>query len=165
MKTKLKNAKGFTIIEVLIVLAVAGLILLIVFLAVPALQRNSANNNANVEGARILAATNEFISNKNGTVPASTDATEIKELAKATNTPVIAPTTATGATPALDEDVSGASGTASATNVRLYTGAKCSTVATTPTTFSVNKGTARQVALMYGIENSTGGYSWKCQDS
>ncbi|HPW47952.1 MAG TPA: prepilin-type N-terminal cleavage/methylation domain-containing protein, partial [Candidatus Saccharibacteria bacterium] len=35
-----KDQKGFTIIEVLIVLAIAALILLIVFLAVPALQRN-----------------------------------------------------------------------------------------------------------------------------
>jgi prepilin-type N-terminal cleavage/methylation domain-containing protein len=34
------NKKGFTIIEVLIVLAIAGVIMVIVFLAVPALQRN-----------------------------------------------------------------------------------------------------------------------------
>jgi prepilin-type N-terminal cleavage/methylation domain-containing protein len=37
---KQKRQQGFTIIEVLIVLAIAALILLIVFLAVPALQRN-----------------------------------------------------------------------------------------------------------------------------
>ncbi|MDQ3065292.1 MAG: prepilin-type N-terminal cleavage/methylation domain-containing protein, partial [bacterium] len=41
MLSRIKNNnKGFTIIEVLIVLAIAGLIMLIVFLAVPALQRN-----------------------------------------------------------------------------------------------------------------------------
>jgi prepilin-type N-terminal cleavage/methylation domain-containing protein len=34
---------GFTIIEVMIVLAIAGLILLIVFLAVPALEREARN--------------------------------------------------------------------------------------------------------------------------
>jgi prepilin-type N-terminal cleavage/methylation domain-containing protein len=34
-----KKEKGFTIIEVMIVLAIAGLIMLVVFLAVPALQR------------------------------------------------------------------------------------------------------------------------------
>jgi len=38
-----KRTEGFTIIEVLIVLAIAGLILLIVFIAVPALQRNARN--------------------------------------------------------------------------------------------------------------------------
>jgi prepilin-type N-terminal cleavage/methylation domain-containing protein len=35
----LKNKEGFTIIEVLIVLAIAGLIMLVVLLAVPGLQR------------------------------------------------------------------------------------------------------------------------------
>ena len=44
MLSKLKKSnQGFTIIEVMIVLAIAGLILLIVFLAVPALQRNGRN--------------------------------------------------------------------------------------------------------------------------
>jgi prepilin-type N-terminal cleavage/methylation domain-containing protein len=38
-----KKADGFTIIEVMIVLAIAGLIMLVVFLAVPSLQRNSRN--------------------------------------------------------------------------------------------------------------------------
>lgn len=38
-----RASRGFTIIEVLIVLAIASLILLVVFLAVPALQRNSRN--------------------------------------------------------------------------------------------------------------------------
>jgi prepilin-type N-terminal cleavage/methylation domain-containing protein len=42
---KQKREAGFTIIEVLIVLAIAALILLIVFLAVPALQRNARNNS------------------------------------------------------------------------------------------------------------------------
>ena len=40
---KTSEQKGFTIIEVMIVLAIAGLIILIVFLAVPALQRNGRN--------------------------------------------------------------------------------------------------------------------------
>lgn len=153
MKTKLKNSKGFTIIEVLIVLAVAGLILLIVFLAVPALQRNSKNNSANVEAARILAASNEFISNKNGTVPASGDATEIKELANSSNTPTIAVRPSTTITLA-----------ASATQTNLYTGAKCG-VTTGGTSFTVALGTARQVALYYGIEASDGTYVWKCTAS
>lgn len=37
---KHKLNKGFTIIEVVLVLAIAGLIFLAVFLALPALQRN-----------------------------------------------------------------------------------------------------------------------------
>ena len=45
MLTKLqkRNTEGFTIIEVMIVLAIAALILLIVLLAVPALQRQFRN--------------------------------------------------------------------------------------------------------------------------
>lgn len=61
--------KGFTIIEVLIVLAIAGLILLIVFLAVPALQRNSRTTQLKNGAAAILSTTNEYVSNNNGAQP------------------------------------------------------------------------------------------------
>ncbi len=64
--------QGFTIIEVLIVLAIAGLILLIVFLAVPALQRNSRNTQRRTEAARLLAVTSEFVNNNGGIVPNTT---------------------------------------------------------------------------------------------
>lgn len=69
MKTKLKNQSGFTIIEVLIVLAIAGLILLIVFLAVPALQRNSRNTQVRNSAAALLGGINDFVSNNNGQLP------------------------------------------------------------------------------------------------
>ena len=35
-----KNKKGFTIIEIVLVLAIAGLIFLMIFVALPALQRS-----------------------------------------------------------------------------------------------------------------------------
>ncbi|HEX4774339.1 MAG TPA: prepilin-type N-terminal cleavage/methylation domain-containing protein [Candidatus Saccharimonadales bacterium] len=60
------DAKGFTIIEVMIVLAIAGLILLIVFLAVPALQRGSRNTARKTDVGRVSSAINEFVSNHNG---------------------------------------------------------------------------------------------------
>ena len=63
-----KDNKGFTIIEVLIVLAIAGLIMLIVFLAVPALQRNQRNNARNTEASRISAAVTECLANRNGQI-------------------------------------------------------------------------------------------------
>jgi prepilin-type N-terminal cleavage/methylation domain-containing protein len=67
MLKKLKSSnKGFTIIEVLIVLAIAGLIMLIVFLAVPALQRNSRNTQRNSDASKVAAATLECINNHNG---------------------------------------------------------------------------------------------------
>src|SRR5436189_525213 len=66
-----RKPTGFTIIEVMIVLAIAALILLIVFLAVPALQRNSRNTQYRSEAARILGGANEFTTNNNNTLPAA----------------------------------------------------------------------------------------------
>lgn len=66
-----KHSNGFTIIEVMIVLAVAGLIMLIVFLAVPALQRNSRNTQMRADAAGVLAGVNEFITNNNGSLPSA----------------------------------------------------------------------------------------------
>lgn len=69
MKSKLKqNQKGFTIIEVLIVLAIAGLIMVIVFLAVPALQRNSRNTQRTNDASLISSAIGECMANRNGQV-------------------------------------------------------------------------------------------------
>ena len=59
MRQKLNEGnkeKGFTIIEVMIVLAIAGLILLIIFLAVPALQRNVRNTQRKTDVTAIAAA-------------------------------------------------------------------------------------------------------------
>ena len=67
-KTKKANG-GFTIIEVMIVLAIAGLILLIVFLAVPALQRNSRNTQRKNDVSALLSAVSEYESNSNGQLP------------------------------------------------------------------------------------------------
>lgn len=72
-----KKTEGFTIIEVLIVLAIAGLIMLIVFLAVPTLQRNSRNNARNNDASRIASAITECLSNRNGQVSSCNEATKI----------------------------------------------------------------------------------------
>jgi len=64
-----KQNEGFTIIEVLIVLAIAGLILLIVFIAVPALQRNSRNTQRRNDIASMLGIVSEYSNNNNGQVP------------------------------------------------------------------------------------------------
>ena len=70
MKNLQKNNKGFTIIEVLIVLAIAGLIMLVVFLAVPALQRNSRNTQRKADVSAILGSISEYTSNNAGKLPA-----------------------------------------------------------------------------------------------
>ena len=57
---KIKSKSGFTIIEVLIVLATAGLILVIIFIAVPVLQKNSRNNRRRNDLGRFYTAVEEY---------------------------------------------------------------------------------------------------------
>lgn len=64
-----KSDQGFTIIEVMIVLAIAGLILLIVFLAIPALQRNSRNTQRKNDASKVASLISEYESNNNGSTP------------------------------------------------------------------------------------------------
>ncbi len=70
MKKNLKT-EGFTIVETMIVLAIAGLILLIVLLAVPALQRSSVNTNIKSDASAIAAAITDYESNNGGAVPST----------------------------------------------------------------------------------------------
>ncbi len=78
MKNQLKkDNKGFTIIEVLIVLAIAGLILLIVFLAVPALQRNSRNTQRKNDVSKRVSLLSEAANNNNGVLPIGTTTPQV----------------------------------------------------------------------------------------
>src|SRR5438105_15246256 len=70
MKVQLKRQdRGFTIIEVLIVLAIAGLILAIVFFAVPQLQRNQRDNQRQSMTTRVKAEIETYASNNQGKNP------------------------------------------------------------------------------------------------
>lgn len=61
----MKQRKAFTIIEVVLVLAIAGLIFLMVFIALPALQRSQRNTRRRQDIARIATAVNDYQSNNN----------------------------------------------------------------------------------------------------
>ena len=63
------DTAGFTIMETLIVLAVAGLILLMVLQALPTLQRNSRNSQRKQGVQTILQAVSNYELNNSGTVP------------------------------------------------------------------------------------------------
>ena len=68
------NKKGFTIIEVVLVLAIAGLIFLMVFIALPALQRSQRNTQRRQDMSRIVSAVTQYQSNnKNNLPPSGTD--------------------------------------------------------------------------------------------
>ena len=68
MNTQNKT-KGFTIIEVVLVLAIAGLIFLMVFLALPALQRNQRDQQRSQDLGRLISAVQSYKSNNQGKRP------------------------------------------------------------------------------------------------
>jgi prepilin-type N-terminal cleavage/methylation domain-containing protein len=159
MKSKLQNRKqnGFTIIEVLIVLAIAGLIMLIVFLAVPALQRNQRNNARKNDVSRIGGAVSEFYSNNNGTSPTTTahrdqivssagtmsnynDNGDITLSAGGANNPVKTITNGPD-------------------SMTIYTGSKCTTGGSSSTTGA----SPRQSVIHYAVETN-GAATSICQD-
>ena len=64
MKTlNLKNKQGFTIIEVVLVLAIAGLIFLMVFIALPALQRSQRDALRKRQANSVITAVTNFSAN------------------------------------------------------------------------------------------------------
>lgn len=151
MLTKLrKRNEGFTIIEVLIVLAIAGLIMLVVFLAVPALQRNSRNTQYRNEASRLLGAYNEASSNNAGAVLTSADAATVLAAANTKNFT------------SLTIEAHGGSTAPSLTSNRavIRTAAKCS-AANSATTAA---GSTRQVVVLFQVE-TTGGTQDQCQEA
>ena len=67
--------KGFTIIEVVIVLVIGAVIMLGVFLVVPGLQRSAQNTRRQDIARQILAATEQFKANNQGTFPTGPEIT------------------------------------------------------------------------------------------
>ena len=66
-----KQQKGFSIIEVVLVLAIAGLIFLMVFIALPALQRGQRDSARQSEVGAVVGALGTYASMNNGRTPSS----------------------------------------------------------------------------------------------
>lgn len=66
-----QKEKGFTIIEVVLVLAIAGLIFLMVFIALPALQRSQRDTQRKNDVSRIMTQLTSYSSNNRGQIPPS----------------------------------------------------------------------------------------------
>ena len=64
-----KQEKGFTIIEVVLVLAIAALIFLMIFVALPALQRGQRDTARKNDANAVASQLNAFRSNNNGRLP------------------------------------------------------------------------------------------------
>ena len=77
-KENIKSKKGFTIIEVVLVLAIAGLIFLMVFVALPALQRSQRDTQRRDDMARFMSQLSQYQANNNGQVPSGNNPTAIQ---------------------------------------------------------------------------------------
>ena len=69
MSNLLKKEKGFTLIEIVLVLAIAGLLLVIVFLAVSGAQKSRRDSQRKNDLSRIAAQLESYASNANGVYP------------------------------------------------------------------------------------------------
>ena len=149
-----QTSKGFTIIEVVLVLAIAGLIFLMVFIALPALQAGQRDTARKNDVGVVASAVTSYTSNNKGTFP----------------------TTATiaGYTKAISSNTTAVTvGTAGATSVAVTQGqvkivqkTTCSTTGAATNgsaTQTLATGTANQFTVTTYIEAS-GGSSF-CQDS
>lgn len=152
-----KSDKGFTIIEVMIVLAIAGLIMLIVFLAVPALQRNSRNTQRKNDVSAVLGAMAEWNNNHNGALPTNTTefntAIANAKLGFYTASSDVTYNTATGAV-ANPNDVN---------RVIVVKGAKCDTTNVGDATRT--GASSRALVSLYTVETGSGTPDKLCQES
>lgn len=69
-----KKEKGFTLIEIVLVLAIAGLIMVIVFLAVSGAQKSRRDTQRKNDLSRLLSQVEEYASNNSGNYPAALNA-------------------------------------------------------------------------------------------
>ena len=70
-----KTNPAFTIIEVVLVLAIAGLIFLMVFIALPTLQRNQRDTRRKNDMSRLKTAMDSYKSNDRGQMPTASQLT------------------------------------------------------------------------------------------
>jgi prepilin-type N-terminal cleavage/methylation domain-containing protein len=70
----LSDRRGFTLIEIVIVMAIAALMLLVVFNAVGNAQRNNRDNTRKQEAGEVVAILEQYATNHNGRYP--TDLTD-----------------------------------------------------------------------------------------
>lgn len=163
MNTQTKQ-RGFSIIEVVLVLAIAGLIFLMVFIALPALQRNQRDSARQTEVQTVLSAVSTYGSQNSGRLPTTAAQIGVIVNGKAINDTEAA-VLDSGAQIQLRTFAQTASLTASTTaatsvdttvgleEIVVVTGAKCPE--TTGSSINLVRGTSRQVAVV-AIQESGG---------
>lgn len=153
---KQKRAQGFTIIEVMIVLAIAAVILLIVLLAVPALQRSSRNTQRKNDVSKLLSAVNTYMANHNSTLPASANF-----ITAFPDTPTlnIYDDSAGNVTWTKQGSASAPGDPANLDQVNVYSNSACNATGTASSTTGAS---TRSIIALYDVETS-GGMQEQCQ--
>lgn len=122
MKPTPQKQNGFTLIEIVIVLAIAALIMVIVFLAVQGAQRAQRDNTNKSAAGQALAQAEQFLANSSGVYPTTVmPASYVGSINTSTGAH---PTTAvtTGAVSGVGEVVVVTRATCNATHTALATG-------------------------------------------
>jgi prepilin-type N-terminal cleavage/methylation domain-containing protein len=151
--------KGFSIIEVVLVLAIAGLIFLMVFVALPALQAGQRDTARKNDVSMVASSYTNFINNNRGTTPTNAqlrtalggtnDGGPFKELSG--NSENVSVNEFDSTPRVADEGI-----------IRIYQRAKCGPVSANGS-ISLTAGTARQFVVTTRLEGSSAtGY---CLDS
>jgi len=150
-----RKEKGFTIIEVVLVLAIAGLIFLMVFIALPALQRNQRDTARKSDVASVASGVVSYTGNNRGVFPTGTGlasyVTNVSDNVLPAPNGVLVGTAITTAT-----TISPIDGV-----IQVTPGSACDT--NTGTGQSLKVGTARQFTVVTKLESGGGAYF--CQDS
>lgn len=139
-----KEKQGFTIIEVVLVLAIAGLIFLMVFIALPALQRGQRDTARRSDVSTVAAAYNNYTTNNRGQEPTSAELAAqlgdgLEELSD--NSTAV--------------DVGdGSETTVALGTIRVIAGHKCGTVSPEGA-YTLEDGAARQYATVTRLEGGT----------
>lgn len=153
--------KGFTIIEVVLVLAIAGLIFLVVFLALPALQRGQRDTQRKQDIGKFMSQVTSFQSNNQGSLPyGSWDTTFKSSYLTVNSTPYADPSN--GSTYTITQATSATNPAPSAIsqgNIYVYPGMTCGTGGLSGT-FDTS-GTSRKFAAV--IFQEQGGFY--CQNN
>lgn len=159
------DKRGFTIIEVVLVLAIAGLIFLMVFVALPALQSGQRDTARKSDVSTIASAVTTYGNNNRGTFPTTQQLTGSSEGNPTNNGKFAGYAEAIGANTTNIVVAGNVSANQSVTpddgQIIITTRSRCGTVNGKSVTMAI--GSARQFSVITYLE--AGGGTAYCQDS
>ena len=157
--TKKDNKKGFTIIEVVLVLAIAGLIFAMVFIALPALQRSQRDHSRENDASVVAAAITKWNSANRNSGTFSEESLrkyvdKLDQYDKSSELKVATP---------------GASMSVASNEIKVMRGKKCpaSTPAPSaddPANITLQNGSSRNAVVVVLLENNGSQKQLYCQD-